>query len=45
MALTGKGNFEDYHFHNILIRFDVLAYFPFTTGKTMRDYYLKHGIY
>ena len=28
------------HFHNILILFDVLPNFPFTTSETMRDYYL-----
>ena len=28
------------HFHNILWIFDVLSNFPFTTNKTMRDYFL-----
>ena len=28
------------HFHNILRLFDVLPNFPFTTSKTMGDYYL-----
>ena len=28
------------HFHNILILFDALPNFPFTTSETMRDYYL-----
>ena len=32
------GNYN--HFHNILGLFDVLPNFPFTTRKTMRDYYL-----
>ena len=29
------------HFHNILRLFDVLPNFSFTTGETMRDYYLE----
>ena len=29
------------HFHNTFRFFDVLTNFPFTTSKTMRDYYLK----
>ena len=34
-------NGETYiHFHNILILFDVLPNLLFTTGETMRDYYL-----
>ena len=28
------------HFHNILRLFDILPNFIFTTGETMRDYYL-----
>ena len=28
------------HFHKILRLFDDLAYFPFTTSETMREYYL-----
>ena len=28
------------HFHNILRLFDISANFAFTTGETMRDYYL-----
>ena len=28
------------HFRNILRLFDVLTNFPFTTGETMRNYYL-----
>ena len=28
------------HFHNNLRLFDVLSDFPFTTSKTMLDYYL-----
>ena len=30
-----------YQFHNILRLFDVLTNFPFTTTKTMCDYYLQ----
>ena len=29
------------HFHNILVLFDVLSIFPFTTSETMRNYYLE----
>ena len=36
-----NGLFLYNRFHNILRLFDVLINFPFTTGETMCDYYLK----
>ena len=36
-----NGLFLYNRFHNILRLFDVLINFPFTTGETMWDYYLK----
>ena len=38
--MKSKENFADYHFHNILRLFDVLKSFPFTTSKTIGNYYL-----
>ena len=35
-----KKKIADNQFHKILILFDVLLNFPFTTSETMGDYYL-----
>ena len=37
--------FADDHFHNIVRRFDVLAYFSFTASETMQIITDKHGRY
>ena len=41
MLCFSSYNIYNNHFQNILILFDVLPNFPFITGQTMYDYYLK----
>ena len=40
-SIKSKKNFLEFNLHSILRPFNVLSNFPFTTGETMGDDYLK----